>query len=164
MVRQAREVRRLIRESSVDSAASDFTFHYGGQLYECRGSELSPQQDGAQGDWQGESLGDDQSEGEEPGLRETVLGDSRGVWRLTGPASLVTSDWGSEAGSLDTWEWDEEGCWQGEEQGQPSLSPLLPDTGGELDLEAELGAIRRSRASSSASSGSDDLTIAAVDQ
>jgi hypothetical protein len=146
VVRQAREVRRLIREQSWDSLASDL------------GSEWA----GWAGEEAGEGEGGEGLEGgeEEATLRPEVLGDCRAAWRLMGPGSCVSEDWGSEAGSLDPWEWDNEGCWEEGEQGLATA--LLPDTLQELDMEAELAGGRRATSrSSTESDGSEDITLSA---
>ena len=96
----------------------------------------------------GEGLGEDSSD------VPLALGDSRAVWRLTG--SEGWEDCASECGSLDPWQWDEDPCYEEDSDGA-SLTPLLP-TGGELDLEQELGG---SREGSGTDSEEEDVTITA---
>merc|ERR1719341_992735 len=163
VVRQAREVRRLIREASVDSQASDLCLNpaNGLCLLEYDGPWSSPNLPGSPEEpvcWESEVE-------EDSGLRQWE-GDCRAAWRLTGPGSFVSEDWASEAGSLDPWEWDEEGWLEdntGEAEEQVYDSQLLPNLCPELDLESELGWLgnRRSRPNSAASSASDDVTISA---
>ena len=163
VVRQAREVRRLIREASVDSQASDLSLNPASDLcLEYDGPWCSPNLPGSPVEqpvcWESEPE-------EDSGLRQWE-GDCRAAWRLTGPGSFVSEDWASEAGSLDPWEWDEEGWLEdntGEAEEQVYDSQLLPNLCPELDLESELGWLgnRRSRPNSAASSASDDVTISA---
>ena len=163
VVRQAREVRRLIREASVDSQASDLCLNPPSDLclVEYDGPWSSPNLPGSPQEsvcWESEVE-------EDSGLRQWE-GDCRAAWRLTGPGSFVSEDWASEAGSLDPWEWDEEGWLEdnsGEADEQVSNSQLLPNLCAELDLESELwlGCDRSSRPNSAASTASDDVTISA---
>ena len=163
VVRQAREVRRLIREASVDSQASDLCLNPPSDLclVEYDGPWSSPNLPGSPEEsvcWESEVE-------EDSGLRQWE-GDCRAAWRLTGPGSFVSEDWASEAGSLDPWEWDEEGWLEdnsGEADEQVSNSQLLPNLCAELDLESELwlGCDRSSRPNSAASTASDDVTISA---
>ena len=147
VVRKAREVRRLIREASVDSSASDLYLDYSDWGSPCPAG--SPEEPAT---WE---------ELEElVGARAAGLGweECRAAWRLTGPASTASSAWASEAG--DPWEWDDEGIYQ-EEEVEGATTPALPDTL-ELDMEEELeGRRRRSRASSSSSTASDEVTLSA---
>merc|ERR1712192_294927 len=99
---------------------------------------------------------------EDSGLRQWE-GDCRAAWRLTGPGSFVSEDWASEAGSLDAWEWDEEG-WMEDNESEQVLakdSQLLPNLCAELDLESELWLGNNNRPNSAASTASDDVTISA---
>ena len=163
VVRQAREVRRLIREASVDSQASDLCLNPPSDLclVEYDGPWSSPNLPGSPEEpvcWESEVE-------EDSGLRQWE-GDCRAAWRLTGPGSFVSEDWASEAGSLDPWEWDEEGWLEdnsGEADEQVSNSQLLPNLCAELDLESELwfGNNLSSRPNSAASTASDDVTISA---
>ena len=163
VVRQAREVRRLIREASVDSQASDLCLNAASDFcVEYDGPWSSPLLPGSPEEpicWE--------SETEDSGLRQWE-GDCRSAWRLTGPGSFVSEDWASEAGSLDPWEWDEEGWLEennvGEEEVDKKMgdSQLLPNLCAELDLESELWAsVNNNRPSSAASTASDDVTISA---
>ena len=159
VVRQAREVRRLIREASVDSQASDLCLNPTSDLcLEYDGPWSSPNLPGSPEEavcWE--------SEVEEDSVLRQWEGDCRAAWRLTGPGSFVSEDWASEAG--DPWEWDEEGWLEdnhGEDE-QVSNSQLLPNHCAELDLESELwfGNNPNSRPNSAASTVSDDVTISA---
>ena len=162
VVRQAREVRRLIREASVDSQASDLCLNAASDFcVEYDGPWSSPLLPGSPEEpicWE--------SETEDSSLRQWE-GDCRSAWRLTGPGSFVSEDWASEAGSLDPWEWDEEGWLEennlGEEQVDKKIgdSQLLPNLCAELDLESELWLSSNNRPSSAASTASDDVTISA---
>merc|ERR1711971_1245856 len=112
VVRQAREVRRLIREASVDSQASDLCLlnpanpdlsllEYDGPWSSPNNLPGSPEEE--------EPVYYDSEVEEDSGFLRQWEGDCRAAWRLTGPGSFVSEDWASEAGSLDAWEWDEEG-------------------------------------------------------
>ena len=161
VVRQAREVRRLIREASVDSQASDLCLLNPANpdlsLLEYDGPWSSPNLPGSPEE-------SEIDEAEDSGFLRQWEGDCRAAWRLTGPGSFVSEDWASEAGSLDAWEWDEEGWMEGDINEQQVLaddSQLLPNVCPELDLESELWLNGNNRPNSAASTASDDVTISA---
>lgn len=168
VVRQAREVRRLIREASVDSQASDLSLNPASDLcLEYDGPWSSPNLPGSPEEQP--ACWESGAELEDSDLRQWE-GDCRAAWRLTGPGSFVSEDWAcSEAGSLDPWEWDEEGWLEDKDTGESESeqvynSQLLPNVCAELDLESELLWLgnRGSRPNSAASStASDDVTISA---
>eukprot|EP00092_Neocalanus_flemingeri_P007267 GFUD01007847.1.p1 GENE.GFUD01007847.1~~GFUD01007847.1.p1 ORF type:complete len:568 (+),score=124.23 GFUD01007847.1:84-1706(+) len=186
IMQNAKEVRRLIREASLDSQASDFCFD----------SPLIETHSGTEETFQICQYMEEREESLPP--LNVHLIDSKGLWKLVGfnnladressilsdysdnwrdvkpykvalghssTVSEVGDDFGSNVGScLDPWEWDDECYYEGDfksqnfeedssEQQLPHTA-WLPDTGEELDLEAELR-LRNSSIYSSAYSSKD---------